>query len=53
VIKGETLYVQAGGGVVYDSDPASEYQETVHKSGALMQAAREAHLFLGGRSGGN
>ncbi len=42
VLKDETLYVQAGGGVVYDSDPAAEYQETVNKAGALMTAAREA-----------
>ena len=29
IIKGNKLYVQAGGGVVYDSDPELEYQETV------------------------
>ena len=42
VLKDETLYVQAGGGVVYDSDPEAEYQETVNKAGALMAAARDA-----------
>ncbi|WP_316013046.1 anthranilate synthase component I [Roseobacter sp. HKCCA0434] len=41
VLKDETLYVQAGGGVVYDSDPEAEYQETVNKAGALMAAARD------------
>ena len=51
VIKDQMLYVQAGGGVVYDSDPEAEYQETVNKSKALKQAAIEAALF--GNSGGN
>ncbi len=45
VLKGETLYIQAGGGVVYDSDPESEYQETVNKSHALRRAAADAGLF--------
>jgi anthranilate synthase component 1 len=45
VLKDETLYIQAGGGVVYDSDPESEYQETVHKSNAIRRAAAEAGLF--------
>ena len=51
VVKDGTLYVQAGGGVVYDSDPEAELQESVNKSKALMQAARDAHLFVGPRSG--
>lgn len=45
VIKDETLYVQAGGGVVYDSDPEAEFMETVHKSGAIMRAAEDAARF--------
>jgi anthranilate synthase component 1 len=45
VLKDEVLYIQAGGGVVYDSDPESEYQETVNKSGALRRAAKEAGHF--------
>ncbi len=45
VLKDETLYIQAGGGVVYDSDPESEYQETVNKSRALRRAAEDAGLF--------
>jgi anthranilate synthase component 1 len=52
VIKDGTLYVQAGGGVVYDSDPQAEFVETVNKSKALMQAARDAGLFVA-RPGGN
>ncbi|MGJ8545196.1 MAG: anthranilate synthase component I [Sulfitobacter sp.] len=47
VIKDETLYIQAGGGVVYDSDPEAEYMETVHKSGAIRQAAADAARFNG------
>ncbi|HEY5339368.1 MAG TPA: chorismate-binding protein, partial [Rhizomicrobium sp.] len=42
VVKDGVMYVQAGGGVVADSDPESEYQETVNKAKALMAAADEA-----------
>jgi anthranilate synthase component 1 len=49
VIKDGTLYVQAGGGVVWDSDPEAELEETVNKSKALMQAARDAGLFVADR----
>ncbi len=45
VLKDETLYVQAGGGVVWDSDPEAEFQETVNKSKALQKAAEEAGRF--------
>jgi len=45
VIKDQTLYIQAGGGVVHDSDPEAEYQETVSKSRALRRAAEDAGLF--------
>ncbi|UOA27538.1 anthranilate synthase component I [Pseudosulfitobacter sp. DSM 107133] len=48
VVKDETLYIQAGGGVVYDSDPQSEYMETMHKSGAIRRAAEDAARFGGG-----
>jgi anthranilate synthase component 1 len=51
VVKDGTLYIQAGGGVVYDSDPEAEFQESVNKSKALLQAARDASLFLGHRGG--
>jgi anthranilate synthase component 1 len=47
VIKDEMLYIQAGGGVVYDSDPEAEYQETVHKSNAIRRAAADAARFTG------
>jgi len=48
IVKDAKLYIQAGGGVVYDSDPESEYQETVHKSNAIRRAAADASRFSGG-----
>jgi anthranilate synthase component 1 len=42
IIKDGTMYVQAGGGIVADSDPETEYQETRNKSMALIRAAAEA-----------
>ncbi|HET9067710.1 MAG TPA: anthranilate synthase component I [Amaricoccus sp.] len=51
VVKDGTLYIQAGGGVVWDSDPEAEYVETLNKSKALTQAARDAGLFVGPRGG--
>ena len=39
VIKDGKLHVQAGGGVVLDSDPQYEFDETLHKAGALIRAA--------------
>ncbi len=46
VVQDEKLYIQAGGGVVYDSDPEAEYQETVHKSNAIRKAAADAAMFV-------
>lgn len=40
VAKEETLHVQAGAGVVLDSVPAKEYEETLNKAKALMEVAR-------------
>jgi anthranilate synthase component 1 len=45
VVKDGTMYVQAGGGVVADSDPEGEYQESVNKARALFRAAEEAVKF--------
>ena len=39
LIKNTDLYIQAGAGIVSDSDPAKEYQETVNKAKALVEAA--------------
>ncbi len=47
ILKDQKLYIQAGGGVVYDSDPEAEYQETVHKSNAIRRAAADAARFTG------
>jgi anthranilate synthase component 1 len=47
IVKDRKLYVQAGGGIVYDSDPEAEYQETVHKSNAIRRAAADAARFTG------
>ncbi len=45
VIKDGVMHVQAGGGVVADSDPEAEYQETCNKARALIRAAEEAVKF--------
>ena len=45
VTKSDKLYIQAGGGVVYDSDPESEFQETISKSKALHAAAKMASQY--------
>ena len=47
MIKDCNLYIQAGGGVVYDSDPEAEYMETLNKSGAIRRAAADADHFTG------
>ena len=45
LIKDKTLYLQAGGGVVAESDPEAEYEETCNKAEALMVAANQAHRY--------
>jgi anthranilate synthase component 1 len=45
VVKDGTIFVQAGGGVVADSDPEAEYQESCNKAQALIRAAEEAVAF--------
>jgi anthranilate synthase component 1 len=42
VVKNGTAYIQAGGGIVADSDPHLEYQETVNKAMALLRALEMA-----------
>ena len=51
IVKDQNLYIQAGGGVVYDSDPEAEYMETVHKSNAIRRAAADAARFTGNGNG--
>lgn len=42
VLKNQMAYVQAGGGIVYDSDPEAEYQETLRKAQAPLRAIQQA-----------
>ena len=51
VVQDRTLYIQAGGGVVHDSDPQAEYMETVHKSNAIRRAAADAARYSGSGNG--
>jgi len=48
VIKDKTLYVQAGAGIVADSVPLSEWQETQNKARAVLRAAEMAQKGLDG-----
>ena len=48
VVKDGRMVVQAGGGVVADSDPEAEHQEARNKARALLRAAEEAVRFAGG-----
>jgi len=45
LVRDGTMYVQAGGGVVADSDPEAEYQESCNKAKALLRAAAEAQRY--------
>lgn len=46
IIKDGTVYIQAGAGIVYDSDPEKEYMETVNKAKALVKAVELAEKGL-------
>jgi len=48
VVKDGTMYVQAGAGIVADSDPAAEHEECRQKARALFRAAEEAVRFAAG-----
>jgi anthranilate synthase component 1 len=45
LLRDGLVHIQAGGGVVADSDPAAEYQETINKAGALLKAVEIASSF--------
>jgi anthranilate synthase component 1 len=45
LVKDGIMYVQAGAGIVADSDPATEQQECINKAKALFRAAEEARRF--------
>ncbi len=46
LMRGQTAYIQAGAGLVADSDPAKEYQETLNKARALAVAIENAERGL-------
>jgi len=46
LVKNNSLYIQAGGGIVYDSDPEKEFQETINKAQAIIVAAKESYKYL-------
>jgi anthranilate synthase component 1 len=48
VLRGAVADVQAGAGIVADSDPAAEYQETVNKAMSLLRALEVAETQLSG-----
>ena len=49
LVQNNTVYVQAGGGVVADSDPEAEYQESCNKARAVIRAAEEAMRYAAQR----
>jgi anthranilate synthase component 1 len=49
LVKDGVMHVQAGAGIVADSDPRAEYEETQQKARALFRAAEEAVRFAAGR----
>ena len=46
VVKDGIAYAQAGGGIVYDSEPQFEFDETNHKASALMRAIEAAESTI-------
>ncbi|MDP6721097.1 MAG: chorismate-binding protein, partial [Pirellulaceae bacterium] len=50
VVKDGTMHVQAGAGIVADSDPTSEYQETLSKARGLLKAIEITEARAGGTS---
>ena len=45
VVKDGIAYTQAGGGIVYDSKPDLEYEETIHKASAVLRAIEQAEAI--------
>ncbi len=46
LLRGDTAYIQAGAGIVADSDPAREYDESVNKARAVAVAIQRAEEGL-------
>ena len=53
LMKDGVAHVQAGGGIVYDSDPAAEYAETESKALALIRAIEQAEAQSAARPVGS
>jgi anthranilate synthase component 1 len=45
LVKNKKLFIQAGGGIVFDSDPEKEFQETINKANALIAAAKDSYKY--------
>lgn len=50
VVKNNRLYCQAGGGIVYDSEPLAEYEETMNKLGSVVRTIEKAVEQLNNRT---
>ncbi|MCK4493530.1 MAG: chorismate-binding protein, partial [Methylococcales bacterium] len=50
VIKNDRLYIQAGAGIVHDSIPQNEWDETMNKARAIFKAVAMAEAGLSGES---
>jgi anthranilate synthase component 1 len=46
LLKGKKIYIQSGAGLVADSVPASEYQETLNKARAMFKAVARSEQFI-------
>ena len=44
LMKGQSVYIQAGGGIVADSQPVKEYEESLNKARALSESVRLAEI---------
>ena len=53
LVKDGMMHVQAGAGIVADSEPEFEFEECRQKARALVRAAEEAVRFAAGKGGGN
>ena len=49
LLKGEQGYIQAGGGIVADSVPEEEYEESVNKAKAVVRAVERARAVASGK----
>ena len=52
VVKNDRVYIQAGGGVVADSDPGAGFEESVNKARAMIRALGAAREFEAAARGG-